>query len=187
MSRKKEPKDDKYCKQSHLYNEVSENNPWMLCAKEAAIKFTKTPIFPIGIVAVKDGKVVISSANGNGYHEENVDTPEHKKGCKRRYVSEQREKEGKQKLMSGEGFDLCPGCNVEYHAEAKMVREATDTVKLEGATVYMYGHWWCCGSCWAKMEAVGIKEVYIDPKFRNKDETRLWRGELENIRNSNDQ
>lgn len=175
-------RDIEYYKNPSLYVDSIENDPWMQIAKESALKHSKTPIFPIGIVAVKDGRVVATSANGNGYHEQNNNTPEHKKGCKRRYISEQREMKGQEKLASGEGFELCPGCDIDYHAEARLIRESKNSEDLKGATVYMYGHWWCCGPCWEKMKDAGIMQVHLLSKFKHKENLVKWRDEYERLR-----
>lgn len=161
-----------------LYEYVDVDNPWMKIAREAAIRHSLTPVFPIGVAAVKKGKVIAVSANGNGYHEKNLDTPEHKKGCKRRYISTQRELRGASKLASGEGFDLCPGCDVDYHAEARLIQEVETLEELEGATIYMYGHWWCCGSCWEKMKKAKVAKVCVVGAFQNKENLVRWRDEF---------
>ena len=33
--------------------------------------------------------------------------------------------------------------------------------KIEGANLYLDGHWWCCRACWMFMNAFGIKDVYL--------------------------
>jgi len=166
-----------YYQKSDLYVATDESDSWMQLARQAAIDYSQTPVFPIGIVIVKDERLIVASGNGNGYHEKHLNDPEHKKGCRRRYISDQLEKAGKPKLKSGEGFELCLGCDTKYHAEARAIRKAQNKEQLKNATVYMYGHWWCCEDCWKKMRKVGIKKVCVVPAFRNKDNVRKWRNE----------
>jgi len=171
-----------YYKQWELYNLIEESHPMMQAAKQAAIDHSLTSTFPIGIVIVKDGEIISESANGNGYHEKNINTPEHRYGCKRRFISKELEKVGKPKLQSGEGFDLCTGCDTDYHAEARAIREATDKSKLNGAELYMYGHWWCCKDCWDKMKAVGITKAYVVDNFRDDNKLKAWRDEFQKLK-----
>lgn len=162
-----------------LYNYISEENPWIQLAKKAAIEKSLTPTFPIGIVIVNGETLVSESANGNGYHEANTSSPGHKGGCVRRFISQEREDAGQPKLLSGEGFDLCPGCDTNFHAEARAIKEATIPELLKGADVYMYGHWWCCEDCWDKMKKAGINKVYAVEKFKDPEKKNLgeWKEE----------
>ena len=31
----------------------------------------------------------------------------------------------------------------------------------KGADLYLWGHWWCCESCWNVMISAGIRNVYL--------------------------
>lgn len=42
---------------------------------------------------------------------------------------------------TGEGYDLCKGCQYENHAEFKAVKG------LKGGTVYLIGHTYACEPC----------------------------------------
>lgn len=166
--------ENEYFQNPELYSFVPEANPFIQKAKEAAIKHSLTTVFPIGIVAVRDGHVIAEAGNGNGYHERNLETQGHRKGCIRRYISDQMEKEGKPKFKSGEGFELCPGCHPDSHAEANLVKTGID---LQDSEVYMYGHYWCCRPCMEKMEKAGVKNVYLPDtyeKFKSKEEVAKW-------------
>jgi deoxycytidylate deaminase len=163
---------------------VPEDNEFMQAAKMAAINHSLTSLFPIGIVAVKDGMVVVEAGNGNGYHEKNLETPGHRKGCVRRHLNDEKEKEGLPKFKSGEGYELCPGCHTDSHAEANLIRNAKEKgvyEKLVGSDAYMYGHFWCCKECFEKMSAAGIKKVYLSDdceKTKNKEEVSRWAEEV---------
>lgn len=161
---------------------VPEENIFMQAAKQAAIKFSQTPIYPIGIVAVKNETFLTEAGNGNGYHEKNLETPGHRKGCVRRFLNDEREKRGLPKFKSGEGFELCPGCHTDSHAEANLVKTAREkNIDLKDSDVYMYGHFWCCKPCWDKMLIAGIKNVYLPDtadKFKNKEEVAKWAEEV---------
>jgi len=164
------------------------DNEFIELAKQSAIDYSLTSIFPIGIVAEKNGNVIARAGNGNGYHESNLNTPKHRKGCIRRFLNDEREKEGLEKFKSGEGFELCPGCHTDSHAEANLVKEAKKINRyddLNGANVYMYGHFWCCRDCWQKMLDAGIKNVYL-PKladnFKDKEFVKKWTEEVVNAK-----
>lgn len=178
-----------YFQDKNLYNFVSGDNQFIEAAKQAAINYSLTSVFPIGIVAEKDGQIIASVGNGNGYHENNTNTPGHRKGCIRRYLNDEREKEGLEKFKSGEGFELCPGCHTDNHAEANLVKEAKKIGKydlLNGASVYMYGHFWCCKDCWQKMLDAGIKNVYLPDfadNFKDKEFVKKWADEVQSKRN----
>jgi deoxycytidylate deaminase len=38
---------------------------------------------------------------------------------------------------------------------------ATNGLDCQGADLYLYGHWWCCESCWKAMIAAKIRNVYL--------------------------
>lgn len=166
------------------YNFVPEENQFMQAAKLAAIKHSLTSVFPIGIVAVKEDKVIVEAGNGNGYHEKNLNSPGHRKGCVRRYLNDEREKIGQEKFKSGEGYELCPGCHTDSHAEANLIKNAKLLQiyeELNDSDVYMYGHFWCCKPCWEKFLAAGIRNVYLSDdceKTKDKEEVAKWAEEV---------
>jgi deoxycytidylate deaminase len=84
------------------------------------------------------------------------------------------------KFQSGEGFELCPGCSTDFHAEANLIKSVSEKFLLDGAEVYMYGHFWCCESCWYKMEKAGITKVNLcnDIDFSNKENVKDFSDEL---------
>jgi deoxycytidylate deaminase len=177
-----------YFQDQKFYQLLDENNLFIQAAKQAAIKHSLTSIFPIGIVAEKDGKIIGEAGNGNGYHEKNLETPGHRKGCIRRYLNDEKEKQGKPKFKGGEGFELCPGCHTDSHAEANLIKTIEDQGKyseLKDANIYMYGHFWCCKSCWQKMLDAGVKNVYLPEsrmKWNNKAEIAKWAEEVASAR-----
>ncbi len=185
MRQKPQDKNIDYYKSEELYTYIAESHPMMQAAKQAALDHSLTPTFPIGIVIVKDGEIITTSANGNGYHEKNITSPKHRGGCKRRYISKEQEKVGEPKLKGGEGFELCPGCNPDYHAEARAIDETEDKTQLNGSELYMYGHWWCCKDCWEKMNAVGISKVYAVKDFKDEEDKvklKSWREDFQKLR-----
>ncbi len=167
-----------YYKNRDFYLFASENNKFMKLAKLSAIKYSLTPNYPIGIIIVsEDGEIISESGNGNGYHEKFFNSEGHIKGCKRKFLKSKKEKEGKSVDTEEFDYDLCLGCHTDYHAEARAIRECKDKNKLSGASVYMYGHYWCCRSCWNKMKDVDIKQVFLlenCEKFKNKENIKEW-------------
>lgn len=185
MTEKMQKKSIEYYQNSELYTYIDSSNKFMLLAKLAALEESLTPVFPIGIVIVKNNKIIAKGANGNGYHEKHLNSKFHKKGCKRRYKSQKLEEAGKPKLLSGEGFELCPGCNYDCHAEIRTINKIRDKSILKNSSVYMYGHWWSCSECWQKMKNVGIKKVYVVKLFKDKKNLIAWRNEFDKIKYNN--
>ncbi|MFA5132185.1 MAG: hypothetical protein WC444_02545 [Candidatus Paceibacterota bacterium] len=177
-------------KDINLYSFVPETDFLMQAAKEAATKYSLTPLYPIGILAVKGKDILCASGNGNGYHESNIHAEGHIEGCRRRFVSQERVKNGGEKIKPGEEFDLCIGCHTDFHAESNLIRKAVDLgVDLRGADMYMYGHYWCCGSCWGKMNKAGIRKVFLPDtykKFEDVQEVKNWAKECMEIRKANE-
>lgn len=123
---------------------VSEDNIYMQEAKKYAKENSLDKVMPNGTVIVKDEKIIGRGANGSTYHETNE--------CER----------VKQKIPTGEGYELCEGCHPKNHGEPKAIKEAKDKSEdINGADVYLWGHWWCCESCWKEMTKAGIKNVYL--------------------------
>lgn len=126
---------------------VPMENTFIQAAKEYARKYSLDKTMPNASVIVRDGEIIAAGANGSNYHEHN--------GCER----------VKQKVPSGQGYDLCEGCHPKNHGEQSAIRAAQKRgVDTQGADLYMWGHWWCCESCWDAMIAAGIENVYLPEK-----------------------
>ncbi len=123
---------------------VSIEDSFMAEAKRASEELSKDSGHPIGAVLVMDNEIVARGANGSDHHLLH--------GCERR----------KQNIPTGEGYELCPGCSPVNHAEQSLLATIEQEGKdVSGADVYLYGHWWCCESCWGRMIEVGIRDVYL--------------------------
>jgi len=123
---------------------VSLDNSFMLRAKEVAQSMSLDTVMPGGAVIVKDNIIIGEGANGSEYHKTNV--------CER----------VKQNCPSGQGYELCEGCHPKNHSEPSAIRDARDKgFDTSGADLYLWGHWWCCESCWGEMIQAGIKDVYL--------------------------
>lgn len=113
------------------------------CAKQAT-----------AAVVVKNGVVIGSGTNAGKKLKE---CPREAAGCK-----------------TGEGYHLCKQhCDQEGHAEVMAIKDAIGKGfdgELEGADLYLDGHWYCCKNCWDAMIAVGIKNVYL-----RKDSKKLYK------------
>lgn len=63
-------------------------------------------------------------------------------------------------LPTGEGYEMCLEiCGQTQHAEVQACEKAGDGA--DGATLYLFGHYYCCDMCKKVMDAFGIKEVVI--------------------------
>lgn len=129
---------------------VDLENKFMQAAKKVRDTKSTDLSFSTGAVVVLDGEVV-----GEGANQSLLRTPFllniHKKwACVRKWFS----------VPSGKKYWMCPGCAASKdHAETRASLNAGE--KTKGADLYLYGHWWCCKSCWDAMIKTGIKNVYL--------------------------
>lgn len=127
---------------SILYVPIS--NAFMQEAKKFAKENSLDKMMPNASVIVKNGEIIAKGANGSDYH----NTHE----CERI----------KQNIPTGQGYELCEGCHPKNHGEPRAIKNAKDNNKdINGADVYLWGHWWCCEPCWGKMIEAGIKDVFL--------------------------
>ncbi len=123
---------------------VSESNEYIQIAKKFAKEHSLDKIMPNSSILVKNGEIIGKGVNGSDYHE--------KHGCYRK----------EHNLPTGQGYELCEGCNSKNHGEAKAIQDAIDNDNsTDGSDIYLWGHWWCCESCWKAMIKAGIKNVYL--------------------------
>lgn len=120
------------------------SNKYMAEAKEYARLYSLDKVIQTGSAIVKDGEIIGRGANGSSYHETHE--------CER----------VKQKIPTGQGYELCEGCHPKNHSEPQAIKNAKDLGNdTNGADLYLWGHWWCCESCWNAMASAGIKNVYL--------------------------
>jgi len=132
---------------------VPSDNKFMLAAKKYAEENSQDSAFKTGAVIVSDGKIIGRGANGSDFHE--------KIGCVRKFFH----------APTGKFYWLCPGCSPQNHAEQSAIKDALKNKSPQpplsrggvgGADLYLWGHWWCCQSCWEKMIEAGIRNVYLE-------------------------
>lgn len=135
-----------YLPEGRTFKYVSPEHPFMVEAEKARRECSGDPVWPIGIVLVKNGEIVARA--GNGFNR----GPGEPHLCPRILAM----------AKTGEGYDLCPLHAEEGHAERMILKEAGRLgVDPSGADLYMYGHWWCCEPCWNAMIAAGIRDEYV--------------------------
>jgi len=146
---------------------VGADNQFMKRALEVRLK-SKDRLIPIGIVAVKDDKIVGEETNKPGYEHEILIEWHKRWMCPRRWF----------KAKTGTKYWMCPGCaGSDNHSESRLIKKMKkegSAEGLKGADVYMAGHWWCCKPCWDKMIDVGVKDVYILEGAKDKFDSRKW-------------
>jgi deoxycytidylate deaminase len=126
---------------------VTIDHEFMQLAKQVAHTESLDSLHPTGAVLVKNGTVVGVGANGSGVHT--------RYGCVRKWF----------KIPTGKFYALCSGCSPKNHAEQKAIKAALSAQKnTKGADLYLWGHWWCCQSCWQAMIDAGVKDVYLPEK-----------------------
>ncbi len=135
-----------YMPEGRVFKFVPENDPFMAEAKKARETLSGDPLFPVGMVLVKDGKIIARA--GNGFN----------KGGGAVHVCPRIVLES----PSGTGYDLCHLHDAPGHAEPMVIETARKAgVDPKGADGYMYGHWWCCEPCWKSMLDAGVRDVYL--------------------------
>ncbi len=132
---------------------VSSSNPFMQEAERVCHERSTDKNHSTGSVVVMNDKVIGSNANKAGFKNPFL-IGVHQKGiCVRRFL----------KIKSGQKYWLCPGCaSPENHSESLAVKDAlSKNGKINGADLYLWGHWWCCEVCWNNMIKAGIRDVYL--------------------------
>ncbi|OGG39880.1 hypothetical protein A2118_00105 [Candidatus Kaiserbacteria bacterium GWA2_50_9] len=123
---------------------VSADNPCMVEAKKYAKEHSLDTTMPTASVIVSDGMIVGRGANGSNYHLTHE--------CER----------VKQSIPTGQGYELCEGCHPKNHSEPRAISDAqSHGHTINGADLYLWGHWWACEPCWNAIIAVGIKNIYL--------------------------
>jgi dCMP deaminase len=123
---------------------VPADNEYMQAAKKVAREKSLDKTMPTGTVLVKDGKIIGRGANGSTYHDEH--------GCER----------VRRNIPTGQGYELCEGCHPKNHSEPTAIRNAQEAGHdTKGAEAYLWGHWWCCESCWNAMIENGIAKMHL--------------------------
>jgi deoxycytidylate deaminase len=133
-----------YIPQGRTILYVPADNQFMIEAREYALKNSLDDAVKTGSVVVKDGIVIGRGANGSDYHKTHE--------CER----------VKQKMPTGQGYELCEGCHPKNHSEPRAVANAQASGHdTRGADLYLWGHWWCCEPCWKAMIDGGIGSVFL--------------------------
>ena len=138
---------------------VDEKNKFLCAAKNFATKNSLDRAHPTGAVVVKNGEILGAGANGSDFHE--------KFGCERKKLG----------IATGEKYELCAGCSPKNHAEQRAIAAAQKNFpeKVAGADLFLWGHFWCCESCWQKIIDAKIKNVFLQKnaeKFLKKNKIR---------------
>lgn len=125
---------------------VPADHQFMLEAKKAREECAGDPLFPVGIVLVKDGRLLVRA--GNGFNQ----GPGQAHVCPRVVLE----------CPSGTGYELCSLHDPPGHAEPSAIKVAQEQgIDVEGADAYMYGHWWACEPCWKALIEAGVRDLYV--------------------------
>ena len=119
---------------------------FMVEAAKARETLAGDPMYPVGAVLVKDGRVI--GRGGNGFNR----GPGQVHICPRIVLD----------CPSGEGYDLCDLHLAPGHSEVMTLKNTRDAGEdPAGADLYMYGHWWACEPCWTALLEAGVRDVYV--------------------------
>lgn len=127
-----------------ITQEVPPENEYIGIARRHALSMSMDSLMPCGSVLVRNGDIVGRGANGSLHHEEH--------GCRRAELG----------CRSGEGYDLCEGCSPQNHSEATTLACARAWGHdARSCDLFLWGHYWCCDSCWTAMQRAGVRNVYL--------------------------
>lgn len=142
-----------YLPEGRTIKYVPIENRFMAEAKNAREKLSTEMNHATGSVVVLGNEIIGRAGNQAGIKNKRIQKIHKEKLCIRRILN----------IPSGEKYWLCPGCaKYSDHAEAGAVRDALKKRgSIDGADLYLYGHWWCCKPCWDSMIEAGINDVYL--------------------------
>ncbi|TAL49976.1 hypothetical protein EPN81_04200 [Patescibacteria group bacterium] len=124
---------------------VPVDHPFMVEAARVREELAGDPSYPVGIVMVKDGKVVARAGNGFSRGRQVHVCP--------RIVLE---------CPTGTGYDLCHLHDDSGHAEQMVIKQVREKgIDPAGADLYLFGHWWACEPCWKTLIDAGIHDLYV--------------------------
>jgi deoxycytidylate deaminase len=127
---------------------VPEDDEFMMEAQQAAMVLSTDAGHPTGAIVVKDGAILGRGANRSLFHQY--------VGCVRKGLR------NFFTIPSGKMYWTCYGCSPKFHAEQSAILDAKrNGHDLKGADLYLWGHWWCCESCWEKMIDAEIGRVFL--------------------------
>jgi deoxycytidylate deaminase len=132
----------------------------MRSALSARERLAGDPLYPVGVVIVRDGRVLVEAGNGfcRGSGAAHI--------CPRVVLE----------CPSGTGYELCALHDAPGHAEQMAVDTARrGKIDLRGADAYLYGHWWACEPCWNALIGAGIRDLYVaDDAHERFDRERVY-------------
>lgn len=134
-----------YMPEGHQLKYASVDDPFMIEAAKAQEELAGDPSYPVGIVLVKEGRVVARAGNGFSRGRQVHVCP--------RLVLE---------CPTGIGYDLCDLHEAPGHAESQVLKVAREAgIDPQGSDLYLYGHWWACEPCWTALLEAGIRDLYV--------------------------
>ncbi|MFH1246588.1 MAG: deaminase [Candidatus Liptonbacteria bacterium] len=131
---------------------VPADNKFMESAREICKTRSTDRNHPTGSVIARDGAVIGRGANQAAIRHSWA-VAAHKKFCIRRMFG----------IKTGKSYWLCPGCaSPKSHSEQRAIIDAKKHYgNIAGADLYLWGHWWCCESCWNAVIGAEICNVYL--------------------------
>jgi len=144
-------------KEGWKYEYVPLDNPFMTEARRVAKTESSDRKQQTGSVLVNaNGEIIGRGANFSPLH------AELRAKFERGEIDDERCERVKAGSPTGTGYELCEGCSSKYHSEPTAIRNAEELGNdTHGASLYLWGHWWCCKDCLDAAEAAGIGQVYL--------------------------
>ena len=133
-----------YLPEGRVIRYVDSANPFMQEARQFALANSLDDAVKTGSVVVRDNAIIGRGSNGSDYHKTHI--------CER----------VRQKMPTGQGYELCEGCHPKNHSEPRAIADAiAHGHDVSGADLYLWGHWWACKPCWDAIIKNGIGNVYL--------------------------
>lgn len=127
-----------------VYEYVNLDNPWMQRAREVRSGLGRGCNWSVGAVLVRDDEEL--SVGGN-----NEEVTEQPLFCVRRVLG----------CTSGVDYHLCDLCSGSHAEQSALKKARQNNIDVSGATVYLYGHWWGCKSCWDELVQAGVSRMCL--------------------------
>jgi deoxycytidylate deaminase len=142
-----------YLPEERTIGYVPADNEFMREAKRVRDTMSTDRNHSTGAVVVLNGEIVGRGANQSALKNDKLLDFHKNTFCVRRFL----------KIKTGTKYWLCPGCSSSrHHGETRAVKDALKNKgSIQGADLYLYGHWWCCRPCWDEMIKAGIDKVYL--------------------------
>lgn len=133
-----------YMPEGRHYLYAPQSDPIMRLAIRYAHKHSLDRTMPTAVIITRNHQPIALGSNGSDFHQTH--------GCARRDAGS----------STGKDYHLCEGCHPKNHSESRAIDAAQENrVDLRNASLYLWGHFGCCRSCWPLIIEADIGDVFL--------------------------